>query len=221
LLTATPAILLYYFLVGTKIADVVDFVIALPILMHITVSSALVYAFALLNRFLGKELFQRFYFKNEDQMPTTNFLLNTDRTLSANMKNKITQKIFDDFDIRLPPAADEEADTTEARKQIIFAVSQIRNKTRGNSLLLQHNYEYGFIRNFLGGSVFALLICILNIVLFNYVIPNKLASGISIGLGIFFLIFILLSKWLIKRHGKIYAKVLFEQYLYSQSGDRS
>lgn len=215
LLTAIPAIILYYFLVGTEMAEVVNYVIALPIILHITIGAALVYAFTLLNRFLGKEIFQRFYFKDEKLMPSTNFLLTSNMVLSIDMKEKIKQKIQNDFGIHLLSFREEANNTDEARKQIIFAVSQIKNKTRGNSLLLQHNYEYGFIRNFLGGSIFSLFNCIANVLVFYLIIPSQFACNISIGIGVVYLLFILISKWLIHRHGQMYAKVLFEQYLQS------
>ncbi|TXJ29890.1 MAG: hypothetical protein E6Q24_01375 [Chitinophagaceae bacterium] len=215
MLTAIPAILLYYFLIGTKLADAVNFVITLPVILHVSISAALVYSFTLLNRFLGIEIFQKLYFNDELYMPTTNFLLASNDALSSVMKTKIKQKIHRDFDIRLPSLQQEQQDAHQSRKQIVFAVSQMRNKTRGNELLLQHNYEYGFIRNFLGGCVFALIACSVNILIFKNYFPHPFALKVSLALGIFYLIFILLSKWLMKRHGNIYAKVLFEQYLQS------
>ena len=58
---------------------------------------------------------------------------------------------------------DEESETLNeltCRKQVVTAVSQIRNSLRENKLLLQHNIEYGFFRNFLGGSLIAIVFSI-------------------------------------------------------------
>lgn len=46
---------------------------------------------------------------------------------------------------------DEESETLNeltCRKQVVTAVSQIRNSLRENKLLLQHNIEYGFLEIF-------------------------------------------------------------------------
>lgn len=215
MLTAIPVVILYYFLLGTKLTELVNYVLALPIILHLTIGCALVYAMTLVNRFLGKEIFQAVFFKNEMDMPTTNYLLYSNTTLGLNMQRMIRQRIQTDFSILLLSEAEVNSNPEEARKQIVFAVSQIRNKTRDNKLLLQHNYEYGFIRNFLGGSIFALIACLVNLYIFKYRIPNPYAFNVSIILAVGYLLFVLCSKWLIHRHARAYARVLFEQYLHT------
>jgi hypothetical protein len=134
--------------------------------------------------------------------------------ISADMKRMIRDKIYTDFRIRLLSEAEELQNESEARKQIVFAVSQIRNKTRGNALLLQHNIEYGFTRNLIGGSVVAILVSLLSsIYFFNSDYTLLIAQKITIALSIVYFIILLTSKWLIERNGWAYAKVLYEQYL--------
>ncbi|WP_147243577.1 hypothetical protein [Chitinophaga flava] len=184
------------------------------VIMRMTVGVAIVWFFAFINRLLGKAIFQTLFFKNENEMPTTNFLLPSDTTLSPSMKKAIRDKLKNDFNIDLPSARDEAKNIDKSRKQIIYAVSQMRNSTRGNELLLQHNYEYGFIRNLLGGSIVAFLVCIFNLYFFRNININTTGFNLSLGLGISYLLLLLLSKPLTEMLGRNYAKVLFEQYLH-------
>lgn len=179
----------------------------------ITLSIAIIYFLVQINRLISKELFQNIFFKEELNMPTTNFLLNSDTTLAKSIKSQIVQKIATDFNIHLLDSNAENENEEEARKTISSAVAQVRNVTRDNSMLLQHNIEYGFVRNLIGGSVLAAIISIINIFLFQYTFSNPFAFKLNVVfLGIYILP-IILSKFLINRYGKCYAKILFEQYL--------
>ena len=74
----------------------------------------------------------------------------------------------------------EEDNDDEERKQIINAVAQIRNNTRGNVLLLQHNIEFGFMRNLIGSSLLAFLISGFSIYYFHELEINLvITSGVA------------------------------------------
>ena len=107
---------------------------------------------------------------------------------------------------------DEQQNYHSARKLIATAVSQIRNALRGNSLLLQHNIEYGFWRNLIGGSLIALFFSTI-IILYGYI--QDLPDQITVGLICFvvFLIPVMLSKLIIRYYGRYYTKILYEQFL--------
>jgi len=213
LITIIPAIIFYYFTLGTKLNDAMGYIIAVPIILHLTVAGSLIYGLTQLNRFIGKEVFQKLYFKEEVHMPTTDFLLFKNSVLSRDMKTKLRNKIKNDFQIGLLTEQQEMIEELEARKQIVFAVSQIKSKIRANSLLLQHNIEYGFVRNLVGGSVLAALFCLINLYFFSFVFPNPLAYTISFGLLLLYAIVIICSKWIISQNGRAYAKILYEQFL--------
>ena len=107
---------------------------------------------------------------------------------------------------------EEEADEQNARKQICIAVSQIRNSLRDNKLLLQHNIEYGFFRNLLGGCLIAFVFSIC--ILVNGIVEAETGLRVTgIVLSIIYLIPILLSSLIIKRFGNYYSKTLYEQFL--------
>lgn len=212
-LTSIPALMVYNNFVATLFHDKLEKIfIALPTITDIILSGAIIFLLVQINRLLSKEIFQRLYFKDEVNMPTTNILLKSNNEFESSIKQKIEEKIKSKFDISLHSATEESANETNARKLIVTAVSQIRNSLRENNLLLQHNIEYGFFRNLIGGSFLAFLISIIIVVYAHLTGDNEL-KNIGWILTVVYFIPILLSKFIINRFGKYYAKILYEQFL--------
>lgn len=213
ILTAIPLLVFVNVIVSEFYYDKLTSVFSiLPILTNFGLSTALVFLMVQLNRFLAKEIFQRFYFQNELKMPTTNHLLWSDTHLEHTIKEKIHSKILSKFEIKIQNENDEQYDELKSRKQIATAVSQIRNILRENKMLLQHNIEYGFFRNLIGGSVLALIFS-LAIFIHGYLNINNNMKITGIILILIYLIPLVLSKLLIKRFGNYYSKILYEQFL--------
>jgi hypothetical protein len=212
-LTSVPAIILYNKYVSSiyydKLASIYS---ALPAVTDVILSSAILFLLVQINRFLSKEIFQRLYFKDEINMPTTNLLIKSNGELETSIKQKIEDKIKTKFNITLLSSIEESADQPKARKLIATTVSQIRNILRDNSLLLQHNIEYGFFRNLIGGSFLAFVLSI--IILFLSFYSGEIATR-NLGIILTSLYFspIILSKFIINRYGRYYAKILYEQFL--------
>ena len=212
-LTSIPAIILYNKFVANLYHDKLENIYAgLPTITDVIFSGAIVFLLVQVNRLLSKEIFQRLYFKDEINMPTTNLLLKSNSELESSIKQKIENKIKSKFDINLLTLTEESADDQRARKLIATAVSQIRNLLRDNTLLLQHNIEYGFFRNLFGGSFLAFLISLIIVASSQYIadVPTRNLGWI---LSCVYLIPILLSKLILNRYGKYYAKILYEQFL--------
>ncbi|HCU44057.1 MAG TPA: hypothetical protein DF610_03275 [Sphingobacterium sp.] len=184
----------------------------LPILSSMGVSFALMFILIQINRVLSKEIFQRFYFKDELNMPTTNFLMWKDEFYDDSIKLKIQQKIQSMYNIELYSKIDEIQNEDSARKRVAIAVSQIRNGLRGNDMLFQHNVEYGFFRNLIGGCVIAVILSSL-IFFIAYSHGDMSLQNIGLVLFVIYLIPLLLSKKILRIFGNNYAKILFEQFL--------
>lgn len=184
----------------------------LPTLSSMGISIALVFVLIQINRVLSKEIFQRFYFKDEIYMPTTNYLMWGNTYYEDSIKAKLREKIYAMYNIELHNHGDEINDETSSRKRITVAVSQIRNNLRDNSLLFRHNIEYGFFRNLLGGCVIAL---VFSIFIFSYAAwtGDSVLFNIGLILTAVYVIPILLSKKILSVYGNNYAKILFEQFL--------
>lgn len=213
ILCAVPILLLYYYGFRDSIGGLVVFLKGYGWTKDITISVAIVYLLTETNRFISKEFFQNIFFKEEEYMPSTTLLLHSNTYFSEGRKKRIHEKIKNDFGIEIYSKSREADNKLEARKTVIEAVAQIRNVTRNNSLLLQHNIEYGFTRNFIGGCTISFITCLFNSYFFLIVDPNEIAIKITVVLVLFYLLPITLSKILVSRYGKYYAKVLFEQFL--------
>lgn len=212
-LTSIPAIILYYKFVAVLYYDKLENIYsALPTVTNFLLSSAIIFLLVQINRLLSKEIFQRLYFKDEIYMPTTNLLLKSNNDLEVSIKQKLEDKIKAEFDIILLSTVEESNDEPRARKLITTTVSQIRNSLRDNSLLLQHNIEYGFFRNLIGGSFLAFVISLI-IVGTSHCIGDTATRSLGWILTIIYFVPILFSKVIINRYGKYYAKILYEQFL--------
>jgi len=186
--------------------------LGVKIVSNISLVAVLTYLFAMICRGISKEM-EREFFKNELEFPTTNYLLGSDSTFSTEYKHKIIEKAEKEFGMRFPSDEEQTNNEPQARKQIAEIVGQIRNKVRDGNLLLQHNIEYGFVRNLIGGSFLSVL---LSLLLLAYYILQQANIGLIIVSGIlalFYFSLILLRTILLKRYSELYAKRLYMEFL--------
>ncbi|ELY2011335.1 hypothetical protein SL057_002405 [Flavobacterium psychrophilum] len=213
ILTIFPIIIFVYSILSklyeNKLTEIANI---LPIVINLGLSTALVFLMVQINRIVSKEIFQKYNFVDELKMPTTNHLLWSNDYFEKNIKEKLHLKILNKFDLPLFSESEEQVNELKSRKQIALAVSQIRNILRENKLLLQHNIEYGFFRNLIGGSLIALIFSII-IVIYSFIINDSNLKSIGITLSIIYFIPILLNKPIINRFGNYYSKILYEQFL--------
>ncbi len=212
-LTGIPFYVLYFFLVSPVLGTFFQSLLSLKIVSDVTVVVALLYLAMHLNRFISKELYEKRMFKNGQHLPTTCYLLHSDTTLSPELKQRVHEKIQSDFGVTIPSAHDEGQDKKRSRKLVADSTSLIRTRMGKGRLIHQHNIEYGFVRNLVGGSVVAALVSAMGSFLFLYPYPNATASGISLALLAFYLLVLLFGKKLIRSHGASYCEVLIREYL--------
>jgi hypothetical protein len=172
----------------------------------------------------SKRIFQFPLFKeDETEMPTTQLLLFTsDKRLSVNAIETIAGKIYKDFGIRLLSKTEEEEDTIEAKKTIVDAVGKIREATRNNPNLLNYNIDFGFCRNYLGATVYAVaIILIILIVNLLFGISDWKITLIALTVQLILGLLVFMS---LKQRGFAYARALFNAYLsdkvYSWDGSK-
>ena len=146
-------------------------------------------------------------------MPTTNFLLYQNKELSSEYKDKVRQRIQRDFNIQLLSRQEEESNVSEARQLIVEAVGLVRNKVGDGRLLLQHNIEYGFLRNLIGGAIIGSIGSAAALLFYLKYYPSIVFWSISLTSLIFFISLLLGSKVLMNRYGELYTKRLFQEYL--------
>lgn len=174
----------------------------------ISLAVVLIYLLSQINRFISKTLFE-----DKSKFPTTKMLLPSTMLLSADYKKKIEEKIQRDFQLSLPDLKEELANPENTKNRVREIVSLIINQVREGNLVLQHNIEYGFVRNLIGGSVVAFLASVTASLIFNYVLKNETAFMLSVILSLAYLIPIVFSKIILNHFSKEYAHILFREYL--------
>lgn len=213
ILSSIPFFVLHYFFLRDKIGNFLVELFNIKWLSDITISIALIFLLVQLIRFISKEFLERRIYSDGLGLPTTNYLLHLDSFYSPDFTKQIHQKIFYDFKISIPTIKKERFDEVISRKKIVEAVNLIRIKVGDGKLVRQHNIEYGFIRNMVGGSAIAATISILNMAIFRWVYFNLIAFILSDIVAILYLLLILFGKFLIKFFGIAYAKILIQEYM--------
>ena len=208
-----PIVVFNYFYASEEFSALIGEIMGAKLVANLTLPVICLFVLSQFGRVLGKNLFENLYFKDERLMPTTQFLLFSDKNFSEQHKLKIRNKMEKDFTTELLSKEEEAKDIEESKTRLVETMALVRRSLHKNEFLLQHNIEYGFMRNLIGGSVIGALICIFNILFFNNFVINELASNISIFALFFYVVLILLSKKIINFYGKRYAKILFAEYL--------
>ncbi len=183
----------------------------LPLLTDFSINAALVFLLTLMNRYVSKAVFQTVLFQDELRMPTTDWLMPNSTTSDLATRSRVYELIKHDYKIDVDKELASLANEGEQRKYIVHVVGLIRNRLRGNEMLLQHNIEYGFFRNLIGGCIFAVLFS-LGIIIYAACNANCGLLWTGIILILLYALPLLFAKRIIKYHGNNYATVLFEQY---------
>ncbi|WP_028910697.1 hypothetical protein [Prevotella sp. AGR2160] len=159
----------------------------------------------------SKQLFQFKLFKeDETKMPTTEMLLYKNKMLSRQRIKQLSEKLKIEYNVSLPTEEEQENDEEESRRRIVDAVGLMRAATRGDNILVQANYRYGFRRNMLGGLVWAMLvqIVLLLFILYKSVNVSPCLVGILLTIGLF-----LIGWSSLKPAARNYARTLFNSFL--------
>jgi len=176
---------------------------------HVGLSTILLYAFNQYFIRIPSKIFEDFLFEKQLYFPTTSFLMYADDEYSNEFKDQIRQKVSKDFSIQLPTADDENKNEKDARKRIKDSVRVIIGKVKDGYLVLQHNIEYGFVRNLWGASLSGVLGSTLLILLSEPSSPLHTVGLICLaGYGLY----LCFGFVIIKYFGRAYARKLIEEY---------
>jgi hypothetical protein len=214
-LTAIPFYVLYYFLVGPQLSVFFESLLSLKVVSDVTVAIALLFLAMQMNRHLSKELCEKRLFRDSLHFPTTYYLLHSNGNLPSEVKARLHEKIRNDFGITVPDVHEEARDEHRSRQVIVECVSQIRLRVGEGTLTYQHNIEYGFVRNLVGGSVLGVVASIIATDIYVWIYPNTLAMWISIVLLMFYALVIVFGDYIVKSYGENYCRVLLREYLAS------
>lgn len=208
ILCSIPALIFQYYLLNQEFANLLQFLGNFNFVGNTTISVAIIYFISQTNRLIAKTFFEQ----KEIYMPTTNFLLFCNPEYSEEYKRKIYKKIHDDFNIQLPTKNEQNGNELNSRKRIAEAMGIVRKKVKSNELLFQHNIEYGFWRNLIGGTFIAIFFSIIDIY-FALTQSNNPILIISIVILIVCFALLFFNRYITKKIGELYAKVLLQEYM--------
>ena len=208
-----PFFIFQYFFLNNILS--IDSVIA-SVVGNIGLSTILLYAFNQYFVRIPSKIFEDWLFGRQLYFPTTTFLSYSDDEYSDDFKDKIRQSINSDFSIQLPNKKEEKKDEKAARKRIKEVIRLIIGKVQDGYLVLQHNIEYGFVRNLWGASLVGVLGSLLLISVTTPMTPLAIVGKVFITV---YGIYLLFGFVVIKYFGRMYARKLIEEYYKTSHGN--
>ena len=208
-----PVFLFNHFYTSEEFSKLTGDLFGMKIISNLTISFVFMFFFSQFARTFGKNVFESWYFKDELKMPTTEMLLHSSLSLTPDYRKKIYNKIKARFQITLSTPEEEKENEQLARRKITEAISLIRKGLFNNSFLLQHNIEYGAMRNAIGGSVIGIFLSGFDFYFFYSIIYIHMAFVVSAILCGIYLLLILFSKVIMNLYGKAYAKILIREFM--------
>lgn len=216
IIAALPAIILSAFIKRDVWISLFSNAKCFLVVENISLSLIAVLFLIHVQRGIAKHVFENLIFKSGKEFPTTTMLLLSDTYLSAEMKTKIRKKIETTFGIHLLTLEKEQENLEEAKKTIRDAVNLIRKQVKNGDKTLQYNIHYGFSRNLIAGSLFALPLSALNAFLFG--MQNKAGFYISTALAVFFLATLIFNRIILTHFANAYAECLLSEFVFNKKG---
>lgn len=150
--------------------------------------------------------------KNQEHMPTTEYLMLTSNFGNPVIRDKVRAKIKGDFQITLKSRSIEEKDKKSAQVLISSAVALIRKQIQKLSLEMYNrkNRRYGGCRNLIGASYISFVVAIICAIVaycyqVNYMYPLS-SLGVSTVLALYL-------NYIFRDLAEDYANELYESYL--------
>lgn len=163
-------------------------------------------------RIVSKVLLQfRLFKEDETRMPTTELILWKNHSLSDEELTLLRKKMYEKHGYKMMTSKEEADKEDEVRRNIVGAVRLMREDTRGDKILLQANWRYGFWRNLFGG-----LICsAVAIILFLFICVVFHLPFVTLSLYALILVFLQICLAYIAIHvsAKDYARSLVSVFL--------
>ena len=170
------------------------------------------YFYAQIIRFVSK-LFETSYFTKSTSFPTTYLMTYADNAYSKSYKDKYRKLVKQDFGIDLLDETGEARDADEAKKRLNEVTKHVILKIKEGYLVMKHNIWYGFVRNLIGGAIFSVIFCLMDIVIGVTFVKSPRLVIVSSVLLIPYVLLLVFWKPLLKQNAEAYAKQLIAEYV--------
>ena len=209
-LTSIPLLAFYFFFLRRDLGEFLSFLNWFQFIKDMSLISIFIFIVSFFSRYISKYVFEDIIFEKKKKFPTTEFLMPWNDFLSKNTKDKICHMIESDIGIKIVSNDNTENTDREMRKRIVESIKYISNSLRDWIHVLNRNIEYGFMRNFIWGSVMAFIISIIWICFSNY-------PGLAFNIFTFFIVAygsaIIFSKKILRSLAETYAETLLLEYI--------
>ncbi|MFA5291523.1 MAG: hypothetical protein WC496_00660 [Phycisphaerae bacterium] len=213
IISALPLFILWFFLSDNiQIRELGTYLLGLKFYGGTTLSIVFLYFYAQVLRITSKVI-QKKLFIDKNGFPTTYLMTYADNTISKSHKDKYRQLVKKQFDIDLLNESEEAADITEARKRLNEATQLVRLKVKEGYLVSKQNIWYGFVRNLIGGIIYSVIFCIINIIVGSIWYKNPILIIISIILLVVYIVLFLLRKQILVQTAESYANQLIAEFM--------
>lgn len=213
IISVIPLCILWFFLSeNVQLKELGAYLLGLKFYGGITLSIVFLYFYAQVLRITSKIIEEKLFY-NKAGFPTTYFMTYADNTFSKSYKDKYRQLVKKQFDLDLLNETEEASDAVEARKRLNESTQLIKTKIKKGHLVLQQNIWYGFVRNLIGGMIYSIIFCIMNIIAGSIWYKNPILIISSIVLLVVYTIVFLLRKQILIQTAEAYANQLIAEFM--------
>lgn len=213
LVAALPLLILFYFCGDQPdLRALAQFLAKLRFYGAISLSLVFLYLLSQICRVTAKAIEAR-YFTRARGFPTTYLLMYADPAMSRHLKDLFRKRVKHVLGISLLDEEGERQDPGEARKRLNDTAKMVILKVGSGKLVQKHNVWYGFLRNTIGGSIYAVGFCLTNIVYGHYVSGQSLLVHLSIILLVMYAVLLVFNKVILVQNAEGYAKQLIAEFM--------
>jgi len=213
IISALPLFILWFFLSkNIQLRELWAYLLSLKFYGGTTLAVVFLYFYAQVIRITSKVI-QTKYFHSKAGFPTTYLMTYVDSTFSKSYKDKYRNLVKKQFDIDLLDESEEAADIIEARKRLNEATQLIKLRVKSGYLVLKQNIWYGFVRNLVGGVIYSIIFCIINIIVGSIIYNNTVLVVSSFVLLVIYAGVFLFRKKILIQNAEAYANQLIAEFM--------
>jgi len=213
LISAMPLFILWYSLSKfDELNNLLEFILSIEFVGELTIAVVFLYFYAQLIRAISLVVEKRL-FTSKRGFPSAYFLLYSDDHYSTSYKDEFRRRASLVFNLSLPTQDDESDRPDDAQRQLCELSKHMILYVKKGELIFKHNIWYGFFRNLIGGSIFSILFCILNIFVGVFILESVILWSTSTVMLIIFTTLFVFKDAILIQQAEAYGKQLISEFM--------